>query len=197
MFFHNFTKSLQKTWKFQTIYGFFKNNTAKHCGQALTNYILRYLGAGCREFEPLHSDQIKVSTIRLELLFFCNELVLIPNFLNTIRRLPALGTTRDRVRGTMQGVNGAPEKRKLLRGLEPQRSYELFDWNEKTICVVMWRKGVAVKIVSDEQERSTILGTAKGTKWGCRGFESLHSDQEGSGINVPEPFLCLLHTNIC
>ena len=50
-----------------------------------------------------------------------------PYILNTIRRLPALGTTRDRVRGTMQGVNGAPEKRKLLRGLEPQRSYELFD----------------------------------------------------------------------
>ena len=50
-----------------------------------------------------------------------------PYILNTIRRLPALGTTRDRVRGTMQGVNGAPEKRKLLRGLEPQRSYELFE----------------------------------------------------------------------
>ena len=56
MFFHNFSKSLRKAWKFQTIYGFFKNNTAKHCDQTLTNYILRYLGARCRGFKSLHSD---------------------------------------------------------------------------------------------------------------------------------------------
>ena len=45
----------------------------------------------------------------------------------TLSGCSAVSTTRDRVRRTMQGVNGAPEKRKLLRGLEPQRSYELFE----------------------------------------------------------------------
>ena len=85
------------------------------------------LGAGCREFEPLHSDHKKSNAFGYYSFYFCIEYVLILDFLNTNRRLPALGYEHDRLLWRKQGVIGAPEKRKLLRGPEPQRSYELFE----------------------------------------------------------------------
>ena len=86
------------------------------------------LGAGCREFEPLHSDHKKSNTVRYYSFYFCIEYVLTSDILNTSSRLPALGYEHDRCRQQKQGVF----------------------------------IGVAVKIVSDEQERPTILGTARG-----------------------------------
>ena len=60
---------------------------------------------------------------------------------------------------------------------------------------VCWRSGRRNRA---SEQRDDFFGHRKRRQSrGCRGFESLHSDQEGSGINVPEPFLCLLHTNIC
>ena len=82
--------------------------------------------------------------------------------MNQIKRPLGLGYEHDRRQWRIQGEYGVPEKRKLLRGAEPQRSDELFERNEKTISGVSWRSRVAVKIVSDEQERPTILGTARG-----------------------------------
>ena len=37
------------------------------------------------------------------------------------------GKEHDRARWAIQDFKGAPEKRELLRGPEPQRSYELFE----------------------------------------------------------------------
>ena len=94
------------------------------------NCITRTLGAGCREFEPLHSDHKKSNTEWYYSFYFCVEYVLTTGILNISGRLPALGNKTKRVRWTIQ------------QGFV----------------------GVAVKIVSDEQERQTILGTARGTK---------------------------------
>ena len=61
------------------------------------------LGAGCREFEPLHSDHKKSNTFWYYSFYFCSKLFNFFTFCSQ-SRFPALGYKHDRRQWRIQGV---------------------------------------------------------------------------------------------